>query len=157
MPKSIPTIESYSPETFKAEIKAYKSKRGEETPCFELKLYINGNFAATVKNHGTGGHNIYHWENATLKAIFDRHIRHLISQGKFKFDFEQNDQYLEQLIEELELKKWCKKSTVIKLKTHKDGEYLQLGQTYSSSVKEYVVNKFGDELIEIINERFILA
>lgn len=153
--KSIPTIESYSPETFKAEIKSYISMGGEETPCFELKLYINGYYAAIIKNDGKGGHNIYHWQNTTFSAIFNRHIQYLNSQGKFNFDFEQDDEYIDQLIQEHQLKNWCKKLTVIKLKNHKDGEYLQLRQTYSPTVKEYIIRKFGHQLVEIINERFV--
>jgi hypothetical protein len=57
-------------------------------------------------------------------------------------------------IENAELKKQCKKITVLKFKTNKAGEYSTFPTKYTPELKERLHKIFGGNLLEIINERF---
>ena len=51
------------------------------------------------------------------------------------------------------LKRWCKKKTVLRLKSHKDGEYTTISYPYNPEMKTTLEHQFDIE--EIVNERFL--
>jgi hypothetical protein len=150
---------NYNPDNFNVELKAIKISGGEETTRFEAKLYINKKFAATVSNEGTGGCHYWYWQNRELEDLFNQHIKYLDQQGKFEFDFEQCDELIDQMIadheEEKRLKKWCKTKTVCTTYDLAKGEYRVFDIPYSSELKTRLRAKFGNNLKEIVNERFL--
>ncbi len=49
----------------------------DETLCFSARLYINGTFAATVRNSGQGEANRYYFEDKRLQKEFFSYCRNL--------------------------------------------------------------------------------
>ncbi|PHJ64959.1 hypothetical protein VF04_04015 [Nostoc linckia z7] len=150
---------NYNPETFKLELKAIKIAGGEETVRFEAKLYINSKFAATVSNGGTGGCHDWYWQSREWEALYNQHIEYLDKQGKFKFNFEQGDELIDEIIAKREeknlLKRWCRTQTVFILCDMEEGEYPVIKAKYSPKIKAFLIKKYGDRLKEIVNERFL--
>lgn len=150
---------NYNPNIFKLELKAIKITGGEETVRFEAKVYINKKFAATVSNTGTGGCHKWYWQDKEQEELYNQHIEYLNKQGKFKFNFEQGDELIDEIISKYEeeklLKRWCKTQTVFLLVNTKESEYPTIKAKYSPEIKAFLIKKYGSKLKEIINERFI--
>ena len=53
------------------------------------------------------------------------------------------------------LKRMCKSKTVFTLKSSVEGDCYTIKHPYDERVKDHLNNKYGDDLVEIINERFI--
>ena len=57
---------------------------------------------------------------------------------------------------EKQLKKWCRNKIVIRLKKHGEGEFITISKKYNSAThNQLLVQKYGDSLEEIVNERFV--
>ena len=138
------------------QIKGLKTAGGEETLRFEVSLYFGAKRVATVSNGGTGGCHKWDWLNKEAEECFDR----LLETLAFEFDFEKDDQFIDRLIdkqvETALFKSKCKKKTLFLLADEetKDG-YRMVNAVFSPEVKSYLVNKYGVQLGEIINERFL--
>jgi hypothetical protein len=67
--------------------------------------------------------------------------------------------YAERLVDEFEeakqMKRWCAKKTVVRLKTHKPEQYLINPMPYTAAFAEKLRAKHGEQLVEIVNERFV--
>jgi hypothetical protein len=142
-------------------VKVYKGM-SEETVAFTAELWWFGNHIGYVKNDGRGG---------------DNHISHLFDGrglntgpqveafGKWCKDQPNQhglgmsaDLYISLMLDDYELeqqmKRWCKKSTVVKLPEHKDGEWIKLNQPYSPEIAKMVREKYPN-VVEIANERYL--
>ena len=68
------------------------------------------------------------------------------------------DYYISLLLDDYELtqtlKRWCRKTTVIKLAEHTEEEYIRVQRIYSPEIANKVREKYPS-LVEIINERFL--
>lgn len=148
----------YDSNNFNLAIKSVKIAGGEETVRFELKLYINGKFAAHVSNGGTGGPHRWYWESLELKSLFNQHVQYLDSQGKFEYKVEQGDQLIDEMVadfqETKQLKTWCRTQIVIRLVGDEPGQYRTIKGKYSPQVKESLIKRYGNKIEEIINDRF---
>jgi hypothetical protein len=58
--------------------------------------------------------------------------------------FEENKQY----------KSWCRTKVCFSVKGDPDGEWRTLKGKYCQSAKDWIMNKYGDKVKEILNERF---
>jgi hypothetical protein len=148
----------YDPDNFNLAIKSVKCAGGEETPRFELNLYINNKKAAQVSNGGTGGSCMWRWDNKEFEELFNQHIKYLDSQGRFEFNFEQGDHLIYEMLAEFEenkeFKKECRTKTLFILTNSEPGCYYTIATKYSPQVKHFLIDKYGEKLKEIINQRF---
>lgn len=137
-------------------IKGLKTSGGNETLRFEVSLYFRGKRVATVCNGGTGGPHRWSWIDREVEHVFDRLIKTL----PFEFDFEKEDQFIDPLItariETNSLKAKCRKETLFLL-VDEDWEngYRTVNSVFNPAVKAFLINKYGDRLKEIANERFL--
>jgi hypothetical protein len=58
--------------------------------------------------------------------------------------FEENKQF----------KRWCKKETCFRLKGDEAGHWRTVKHPFNPDVKTFIVKKYGDQIEEILNERF---
>lgn len=139
-------------------IKFLETSRGV---AFTASIYLDGKRVGTVENSGTGGCNNYHWKDDKAgKAITE----HAESQPPLPSEhFPEGlpmdiDLFIDTLIEkqetEKQYKKWCKTKTVFRLKSTPEGECLTVARPYNPNIKKALKQKYGAELVEIINERF---
>tara|TARA_Y100000310_G_C20095789_1_gene540424 strand:- start:26 stop:499 length:474 start_codon:yes stop_codon:yes gene_type:complete len=146
------------------ELKGVKiaSNMSEETIAFTGLLYINGKKAAHVKNDGRGGNNSA-WFNdrelekafnsycESLPAVPDKELGPLTMDADFWISLE-----VGKIDDERFWKRKCAKNMCVKLKSHKDGEFIQYKNwAYSVDAAKEVRKTHGNELVEIINERFL--
>lgn len=138
------------------QIKGLKTSGGDETLRFEVSLYFRGKRVAKISNGGTGGSHEWSWLDREVGRVFDQLLKTLT----FEFDFEEGDQFIDPLIEKrIEntlLKPKCRKKTLFLL-VGEDWEngYRTVDSAFDPSVKAFLIQKYGDQLKEIANERFL--
>ena len=138
------------------QIKGLKTSGGDETLRFEVSLYFRGKRVAKISNGGTGGPHEWSWLDREVGRVFDK----LLETLTFDFDFEEGDQFIDPLIEKrIEntlLKPKCRKKTLFLL-VGEDWEngYRTVDSAFDPSVKAFLIQKYGDQLKEIANERFL--
>ena len=141
----------------------------EETTAFTATLYINGKKAAHVKNDGRGGDNYPRFLDRELETEFHEFCKSLPSTYLYDDDdptkvmggpYEKNyDSFIGDLLDEWmdndQWKKTCRKGLVFLLKDGPVGEYRITNGKYSAILAKQVREKHGEDLLEIVNERFI--
>jgi len=154
------------------ELKGVKiaSNMSEETIAFTGVLWINGAKAADLKNDGQGGDNRAWFKDRELERAFNAYCEALppepvtdawaIERGFTDPSPMNADLWISLEVGKIdEARYWkrkCAKTMCIILKSHKDGQFTQYkAWPYSSSAAAEVRTIHGDELVEIINERFI--
>jgi len=139
----------------------YAAFASEETSCFSATVYINGEKAGTVDNDGHGGSNRYSTSalHYTLNAIAATLPDYVYTVGDRTESMKQDadmlvGDLLEAFLEHRDLKRHCSKKTLFRLKgeTYQKGEWLTVKAPFSVQVKEYLQKKYGDRLVEILNE-----
>ena len=138
------------------QIKGLKTAGGEETLRFQVSLYFRGKRVAGVSNGGTGGCHEWHWVDKASEQSFEQHLKTL----EFEFDFEQGDQFLDALIEEQVQDTWlkskCKKATLFLLVGEDEEKgYKTIKAVFNAEVELFLVKKYGVQLKEIVNKRFL--
>lgn len=125
----------------------------DETQCFSAAIYCDGRKIGAVQNHGTGGSHEYWFprhEDGEALNKFAQSLPH-------EFDFDITDQYIDKLLLEWDttrqLKRWCKKETLFRLKGDQEGAWRRILHTYDPAVKQFIASKYGDQVEEIANER----
>jgi hypothetical protein len=136
----------------KLEIKNLKIAGGEETLRFQLNLYINKKHAATISNGGTGGPHEWLWLNDEARKLFNDHLAKLIAAHHFRFDFEQNDELIDEMIEELEIKQACKKHLCLKIKD--EGGFRIMSEPDSPEARQWALALFAHKEFEYLNDRY---
>jgi len=129
----------------------------EGTTAFTASLYIDGKKAADVKNEGRGGDNHPRFTDRELQKEFYEFCTTLPYPGEsFNMTY---DSFigilLDEWIENDDWKKACRKGLVFLLKDGSPGEYCITNGKYSATLAQQVREKHGDNLLEIVNERFI--
>lgn len=134
----------------------------EETNCFSASIYLDGKRIGFVKNEGRGGVNLVDREDRKAGAKVEAYAKTLpplppfYKGGKpleYNLDMLIGD-LLEKYEEERIHKRWYKKGTVFRLKGDKKGEWKVIHHPYSEAVKTHLIEKYGDELEEILHDRF---
>jgi hypothetical protein len=95
--------------------------------------------------------------------MFDEYYEYYVNRyyssnpenARSKEEFLLPDDYVNHLIDQHKCKQDCNKFTCFTLKSDEYGDYNVLKQPYCERVKQYLTKHFGDNLKEILNERFI--
>jgi hypothetical protein len=132
----------------------------EETTCFSATLMVNGKPAAKIGNRGHGGDNMYDVIDHSLMAIFRDYCKDqpMIAWGYGPGEtMEATDEtVIARMMDELEslrqVRGWCKKWTVFRMRDDKPGEYQLIKVKWSHPVKELLQKKYGDQVVEWTNE-----
>ena len=135
----------------------------EETTAFTATLYIDGAAAAYVKNEGTGGDNHPRFMDRNLEKEFHEFCKSLPPEYLDDDDDEPYpmtyDSFIGNLLTEWisndDWKKACKKGLVFRLKNDNGDQYRTTKGKYSPELASAIRERYGDDLIDIINERFI--
>ncbi len=154
----------------KVELKSIKVHKdmSEETDCFSAVLWIDGKKAAVVSNHGTGGPNMYHFDDRELERKFFEACKHKAPMqtdyGPLDMDA---DLLVGELLDEFQERKWLKKNTKTKIvfrlftddrnawRTLSKKTLGLLGAVSPEQLKEVcdgIREKYGDDLETIANE-----
>ena len=141
------------------EIKNLKTFNGREGKGYNANLFRDGKKVAELIDSGDGG------EAVVREVVFGevKRIEQEIS-GKF-IDLGEEFQnmkvpmdvssYLSQLVEEFEMKKLCRKYTLMRFKGDSEGFYRKLSLPFTPEVKAVLFRQYGDHIIEFINERYL--
>ena len=129
----------------------------EGTTAFTASLYIDGKKAADVKNEGRGGDNHPRFIDRELQKEFYEFCQTIPYPGEsFNMTY---DSFigilLGEWIENDDWKKACRKGLVFRVKSDNEDQYRTTKGKYSPELASAIREKYGDELVEIINERFI--
>ena len=135
----------------------------EETTAFTATLYIDGAAAAYVKNEGTGGDNHPRFMDRNLEKEFHEFCKSLPPEYLDDDDDEPYpltyDSFIGQLLTEWisndDWKKACRKGLVFRLKNDNGDQYRTTKGKFSPELASAIRERYGDDLIDIINERFI--
>lgn len=149
----------------KFEIRSLKTFRGVEGPAFDCILYVDGVKAADVLNDGWGGCYRWTWLNKEAKVKWDAYVAAQPEEpygfgmdGTFKPD---GDFVVEGLVMALQDRKkmlrQMKTLTLFRLKGDKEKglAYHSVKMPFDHKAIEWLHKKFGDELVEIINETLL--
>lgn len=147
-------------------VKNFKSCRGMDGEAFSLSLYIDGKRAAEIQNSGSGGPNMYRWlqktpsERTRMEAAFKEHCRS-VADDEYKDSSEVEDIVLatviDRVMEDRYLKRHCRKEVLFRVDGDKEGSWRTLSVPWSENrerVRAHLRGKYGDKLVEIVNERF---
>ena len=141
----------------------------EETIAFTGSLWINGKKAADLKNDGQGGANFAWFNDRELEKAFDAYCESLppepqtdewaIERGLDAMSMD-SDLWISLEVGKIdEARYWkrkCAKTMCIILKSHKEGQFIQYkAWPYTTDAAKEVREKYGDDLLEIVNERFL--
>ena len=145
----------------------------DETLCFSATIYADGKRAGTVHNHGQGGTNIYDWSPWNLGAKVEAWALDEVilttdptNPEKVMFvTFEKLDWKIGELLDEWETRQWfktkCRSKTLFKIKSDGDqfdpSSWRTVKGTFGPEVMAWLVERFGDDLGEILNERPFIA
>ena len=142
----------------------------EETIAFTGELWIDNTKAADLKNDGQGGANFMWFKDRELEKSFNAYCESLPSQPAtddwaIERGFTDPTSMDADLWISLEVgkidearywKRKCSKTMCVILKSHNQGQFSQYkAWPYSAAAAAEVRKMHGDELVEIINERFI--
>jgi hypothetical protein len=129
----------------------------DETDCFSATIYIDGKRAATCGNRGNGGPNFYDFKDHTLRKSFEDYCKSLPYEGPYDLKMDA-ELYISELLmkweENHQIKKWCKKKTIFRLKGDKKDQWRTYATPYHPDFGKKIRAKHGDQLEEIGNERF---
>jgi hypothetical protein len=140
----------------------------ETTPAFTASLYIDGQWAADVRNDGRGGANRYYFKDRDLERAFHVYCEALPplppdddypDLGPLAMDA---DLFIGELCERAEHEAWVAKQirthVLFRLKGDAEGEYRTIAVTRARTannrrrVVAYVRETYGERLEELLGE-----
>lgn len=126
-------------------LKNFKSFMGEDAPGFTASLYKENHKIGFVADYGNGC-------PITYRDISDKEMDIL----KIVANENSVDTFICMLADEYEtnkkFKKWCKTKVVFILN---NDEVYTVKCQFDKRVKDFLINKYGDSLKEIVNERYL--
>lgn len=135
-------------------IEKYKGHGGDETQAFDAELHCNRKKIAQVRNSGTGGPHEYQFLSKTNQDAWDAYVK----TQPCEFDFEQGDQVVDAMIDavlsERQMRRWCTTKVCWRLKGDRKDEWRTLKAPWSPQVEVALVQKYGDQVEEILNRRY---
>jgi len=142
----------------KYSLKNIKTFRSMEGQGFNSTLYKDGKKLCNVDDEGVGGcldFSDYKIETALNKELKEKVGTFEYHGSKLMYD---SEIFIDELFNEYQTNKMfkskCKNKTLIITKDCKDGEYRQFDHVYTTDFANYIRNKYKNDLVEIINERF---
>jgi hypothetical protein len=158
-------------------LKAVKQFTGREGPGFNANLYRGNKKVAFVYDDASGGPYGFDWvdyaearvavqntnsagEPFTVRMTPEEARFNALTVGKtmeawgttLTYDM---DLLVSDLLDAYELKKACRTKTLFRTKDNGDDEHMLAKVKYSPAVKQRLEREYGDNLVEIINERFM--
>lgn len=136
-------------------LKKFKHYPGmsEETNAFNADLYVNGERRGSVSNRGHG-ECIWFSDWATARQL-EEYAKTLPNEPVYNLPMSAEllvGMEVERLIEEQQLKRWCRTKIVLRNPSAPKGQYELLKSQWHPNLKDSVNRKFPG--MEIINERF---
>lgn len=148
----------------KFEIKRFHENHGHEGLGYDCDLYMDGVLVCHSNNEGGGGCDLHHWASKEMREKMLAYIATLPPHHWDESDLHLEDQpmdmdlFMMNLICEFQtnktFKRQCKTKTLFTLKSDKRDEYHIHKQAYSPAIVAGLRKHYGDQLVEIINERF---
>lgn len=156
-------------EKLRVELKAVRSMKGDETPAFSARLYLDGKAVAEVRSEGRGGAPFVEWLDLRRDKILQKRWAEYcaaraeaeeedLDLGSAGLDphFWKEECAIFGLYDEHEerafLRRQCRGRTLYRTGTQKPGEWLTLENEYTETVRLYLVAQHGEE-VEIGNEK----
>jgi uncharacterized membrane protein YfhO len=146
----------------KYSIKNLRTFRGMEGTGVNSTLYENGKKLCNVDDDGNGGClNFYEY------SVEEKIEKELKNVGKVKYD--ETDTYeftydaemllnelIDRALEDKQFKTKCKRNTLIVTTKCKRGQHIEFSIPFNTITSRKCLEKrYGDELVEIINERYL--
>jgi hypothetical protein len=142
-------------------IKNVKSFMGMDCPGYNLSLYKGSTKIADVINDGSGGCVDFRYVNKEVQTQFENMLK---AFPKYYDSFYEKEVTMDDetfvciLLDEYEtnkkFKRECKKKTLYRLKTDTPDQYWTMKMEFSQKVKDHLIKKHADNLLEIINEKY---
>ena len=163
------TMTAFSKELFTLRALKTYPRLSTDSEAFSATLYFDGKKFADVIDDGHGGcvnvrildrsdeKPFYDWIKAQPERRYEADVEFGMEAFSVPFD---GEHLVEDLVgAELERRDWvkaCKKGIVFTRKGEENaGKYWTIRGTFSAGAASHLREKIGDELDEIINERFI--
>lgn len=151
-------------------VKNIKTFRGMEGHGLNSTLCKNGKPLCNVDDDGNGGG--YNFYSTNEKNPFsyveekklDEELFKIIGKYKYsendkmEFDFDASslvDMLVDEFEEQKTFKRHCKSKTCFITTECQRGQFITMKVLYSDKVKQQLQAKYGDKLVEILNERFL--
>ena len=142
------------------QIKGLKIFKGMDDHGFNCNLLRYGKKIAEVVNDGSGGPTLFHWldkaEEPKLQALCNKVEPADYDGIMLNCDM---DIFIGEMIDHLQeenaWKSRCQNFTIVLLKSLEDSQYIQYKAPYSPELAEKIREKYGDDLEEIVNERYL--
>lgn len=157
-------------------VKGIKTFTGMEGIGYNCGLYKGNKKVAEVTDPATGGPIDFYWTDmgkqprVSMKqrgfdetefdrpcTPFEKEFLEFIAEngdGSWMADEMWISNAVNAALQEKEYKKWCRQGTVFRLRSDKPGTWGVLKQKWTKAVSEALKKRHGDELEEILNERF---
>ena len=149
----------------KFELKKFHQNRGHEGLGYDCELWMDGKLAAHCNNEGGGGSDMIRYATPEMQRKVEAHIATLPPYHWGEEDFHLDDSpmtidlLMMTLITEMQtnkaFKRQCKTKTLFRLKGDAADEYHSSKQVFTPKIAEGIRKHYGDQLLEIINERFL--
>jgi hypothetical protein len=149
----------------KFELKKFHENRGHEGLGYDCDLYMDGVLVCHSNNEGGGGPDMHHFVSKEMRDKVMAHIATLPPHRWTEDDIDMEDSpmdmdlFMMELVGEFQankaFKRQCKTKTLFRLKTDKPNEYHVSKQVFTAKIAEGMRKHYGDQLLEIINERFL--
>jgi len=147
------------------ELKKYHKNMGHEGEGFNCELWMDGALAAHVIDEGGGGPPLYQWASREMAQKVLDHVKTLpekvypAAHGMEAFSRPADQEsFIWDLVaahlEDKRTRRAAKTKLLFKLKSDAgtDVAYRTLKAPYGEQAAEFVRKKYGDDLLEIINE-----
>lgn len=146
-------------------IKGFKSIPTSNYPAVSGTLMNGRDRVAFFEDDGRGGAMRIFYDNKGAEKELEFFVKDNVVFENDYFEGEPEasfiDYLIDQLLNEKQLKRWCKTKLVVKLKS-KPGEYIRFNKIGNNVVAKYkdkvladLNKRFGDDLEEVINLRYI--
>ena len=131
----------------------------EETTCFTANVLLDGQKVGEASNRGHGDPIFVMWTDAEIGKKIEEYAESLPARECFgmvlKCDLEFLIGGLVADYETMQIwKRQCKRNTLIILKSTPKDSYEMIKTAYSKEVRIMIQQVHGDNLVEIINDRF---
>jgi len=136
----------------------------EETLAFNATIYVDGKKAGDASNRGHGEPISYHFDDPDVRDRCEEWAKSLpadeadAGNGE-AFTIESDLEYvLTMMVSEEDERRWlkrqCSRKVMFLLEGDRKGSYRGWKAKWTTGVKQELHEKYGDKLLQIVNERF---
>lgn len=132
-----------------------------ETNAFTASVYFAGKRVGSAYNSGCGGITLVKLLDPNDSRAVEEFVKadpvaRILAAESLTTPVEAViDTLVDDHVELQWLKKKCRKHTLVVLKSHREGDMAQFSRPYTARFAERLREQHGDNLVEIINERFV--